>query len=108
MFLALTSSPLLQVFERPRQSSSSEEEDPFAVEMISLCPESRKLCVAGASGHVILFKFRKQEATGETAVLEIPILYDTEEPECSPIGDCPRSGSAGRLDLGDDCRRVSQ
>lgn len=96
------------MFERPRQTSNSDDDEPFAIEIISMCPESRKLCIAGASGHVILFKFRKQEATSETAVLEIPIPYDNDDIECSPIADCPRSGSAGRLDLGDDCRKVSQ
>lgn len=53
-----------KVFEKPRQS----EDDPFAIQLISFCPESRKLCIAGASAHVILFKFNKAEATSETCV----------------------------------------
>jgi len=60
-----------KVFEKPRTKStecSSMDDDPFAVHLISLCPESRKLGIAGASSHVILFKFRKQEATSETWV----------------------------------------
>jgi syntaxin-binding protein 5 len=50
--------------------------------------------VAGYSGHVILFKFKKQESISETLVLEIPITYEnTDEntdvsPECEFI---PRS-----------------
>lgn len=44
------------------------DDDPFAVQLISLCPESRKLAIAGASSHVVLFKFRKQEAISETWV----------------------------------------
>lgn len=47
----------------------SENEDPFAVQLISLCPESRKLCVAGAASYVVLFKFKKTEAVTETTVI---------------------------------------
>lgn len=55
-------------------------------------PFCRRLCVAGNSGHVILFKFRKLESVSETLVLEIPITYenfdDAESPECEFV---PRS-----------------
>lgn len=45
----------------------------------------RRLCVAGYSGHVILFKFRKQECLSDTLVLEIPITYEnTDEADVSP------------------------
>lgn len=44
------------------------EEDPFAIQLISLCPESRKLCVAGASSHVILFSYKKTESNEEVTV----------------------------------------
>jgi hypothetical protein len=58
-----------KVFEKPRSRSvDGVDEDPFAIQLISLCPESRKLCVAGASSHVVLFKFRKLESVSETAV----------------------------------------
>jgi hypothetical protein len=58
-----------KVFEKPRSKSvDGVDEDPFAIQFISLCPESRKLCVAGASSHVVLFKFRKLESVSETAV----------------------------------------
>jgi syntaxin-binding protein 5 len=41
--------------------------------------------VAGYSGHVILFKFRKQESLADTLVLEIPITYEnTDEADVSP------------------------
>lgn len=41
--------------------------------------------MAGYSGHVILFKFRKQECLAETLVLEIPITYEnTDETDVSP------------------------
>lgn len=46
---------------------------------------NRRLCVAGYSGHVILFKFRKQECLAEMLVLEIPITYEnTDEADVSP------------------------
>lgn len=58
-----------KIFERPRtRSLDGSDEDPLAVQIISLCAESRRLCVAGASGHVILFKFRKTESTAEFLV----------------------------------------
>lgn len=58
-----------KIFERPRaRSMDGSDDDPLAVQIISLCAESRRLCVAGASGHVILFKFRKTESTAEFLV----------------------------------------
>ncbi|XP_050303950.1 syntaxin-binding protein 5 isoform X6 [Anthonomus grandis grandis] len=84
-----------KVFEKPKSRSTESEEDPFAVHLISLCPESRKLCVAGASSHVILFSYKKVECCDEVMVLEIPIVYEIMEDEISP--DCQFSGpgSAG-------------
>ncbi|XP_047102201.1 syntaxin-binding protein 5 isoform X3 [Schistocerca piceifrons] len=80
-----------KVFEKPKSKSvDGADDDPFAIQLISLCPESRKLCVAGASSHVILFKFRKQESVSETCALEIPIVYDAaEEEDCSPEYEYP-------------------
>ncbi|XP_075228218.1 syntaxin-binding protein tomosyn [Lycorma delicatula] len=80
-----------KVFEKPRTHSvDGTEDDPFAVQLISLCPESRKLCIAGASSYVILFKFRKQESSSETIALEIPIVYEiSDETECSPDYEFP-------------------
>ena len=40
----------------------------LAIKQLAMCPENRLLAVAGASGHVILFKFRRQEASMETTV----------------------------------------
>lgn len=58
-----------KIFERPRtRSLDGNDEDPLAVQIISLCAESRRLCVAGASGHVILFKFKKTESVSENLV----------------------------------------
>ncbi|XP_063909291.1 syntaxin-binding protein 5 isoform X3 [Zophobas morio] len=92
-----------KIFEKQRARSMDNEEDPFAIEIISLCPESRKLCVAGASSHVILFTYKKSESNDEVTVLEIPIVYEVpEEGEISP--DCQFSGpgsagSGNRLDM---------
>lgn len=60
----------LKVFEKPRakeEKSSTEivDEDPFAIQILSWCPESRVLCVAGVSAHVIVYRFSKQEVTTE-------------------------------------------
>ncbi|XP_055709025.1 syntaxin-binding protein 5 isoform X2 [Phlebotomus papatasi] len=75
-----------KIFERPRTKSvDGSDEDPLAIQLITLCAESRRLCVAGASGHVILFKFRKMESTADILVLEIPITFENfEEGEGSP------------------------
>ncbi|CAH0553963.1 unnamed protein product [Brassicogethes aeneus] len=92
-----------KVFEKPKSRSLDSEEDPFAVEIISLCPESRKLCIAGASSHVILFTYQKKEVTDEITVLEVPIVYEVpDELELSP--DCQFSGpgsagSGSKLDM---------
>ncbi|GFG32353.1 hypothetical protein Cfor_10913, partial [Coptotermes formosanus] len=95
-----------KVFEKPRSRSvDGVDEDPLAVQLISLCPESRKLCVAGASSHVVLFKFRKLESVSETAMLEIPITYEIpEEGDCSPEYEYPPRPSlsmASKTDSGE-------
>ncbi|KRG07074.1 syntaxin-binding protein 5 isoform X3 [Drosophila mojavensis] len=77
-----------KIFEKPRHVSHSDSDNPLAVHLIFLCSESRRLCVAGAMGQVMLFKFRKVESTSEVLVLEIPILYENFDdiygtsPEC--------------------------
>ncbi|XP_035529345.1 syntaxin-binding protein 5 isoform X7 [Morone saxatilis] len=63
-----------KVFERARSkeekpSTEIVEEDPFAIQTLSWCPESRMLCVAGVSAHVIVYRFSKQEITTETVQL---------------------------------------
>ncbi|XP_049310560.1 syntaxin-binding protein 5 isoform X3 [Bactrocera dorsalis] len=81
-----------KVFEKPKNShSDSGNDNPLAIQHIYLCSESRRLCVAGAVGQVILFKFRKVESTSEVLTLEIPILYENFDdiygtsPECDFI-----------------------
>lgn len=57
-----------KVFEKPKSKSPDNEDDPFAIQIISLCPESRKLCVAGSSSQVILFTYKKTESNSEITV----------------------------------------
>uniref|UniRef100_A0A8C1M8V4 Syntaxin binding protein 5a (tomosyn) n=1 Tax=Cyprinus carpio TaxID=7962 RepID=A0A8C1M8V4_CYPCA len=77
-----------KVFEKVRckeEKPSTEivDEDPFAIQLMSWCPESRMLCVAGVSAHVIIYRFSKQEITTEV-LLEVRLQYelnDLESPE---------------------------
>lgn len=89
-----------KIFDKPRTKSlDGSDEDPLAVQLINICSESRRLCIAGASGHVILFKFRKSESTAEIVCLEIPITYETfDDAEGSPNPDFEFGGgsSGGR------------
>ncbi|XP_069195233.1 syntaxin-binding protein 5 isoform X2 [Procambarus clarkii] len=79
-----------KVFEKPKTRSIDGDEDPFAIQHIFLCPESRFLCVAGATSHVILFKYSKQETVAEISCLEIPIVYEVyESGDCSPEYEFP-------------------
>ncbi|KAI2652047.1 Syntaxin-binding protein 5 [Labeo rohita] len=79
-----------KVFEKARckdEKPSTEivDEDPFAIQLMSWCPESRMLCVAGVSAHVIIYRFSKQEITTEVVqLLEVRLQYelnDLESPE---------------------------
>uniref|UniRef100_A0A8C1QWW2 Syntaxin-binding protein 5-like n=1 Tax=Cyprinus carpio TaxID=7962 RepID=A0A8C1QWW2_CYPCA len=79
-----------KVFEKVRckeEKPSTEivDEDPFAIQLMSWCPESRMLCVAGVSAHVIIYRFSKQEITTEVVqLLEVRLQYelnDLESPE---------------------------
>lgn len=80
-----------KIFEKSRvRSMDVSDDDPLSISAISLCAESRKLCIATSSGHVVLFKFRRAESTGDIAVLEIPISYENSaendgSPECEFI-----------------------
>ncbi|XP_037550900.1 syntaxin-binding protein 5 isoform X2 [Nematolebias whitei] len=63
-----------KVFERARGKEEQPnadivDEDPFAIQTLFWCPESRMLCVAGVSAHVIIYRFSKQEVTTEVVQL---------------------------------------
>lgn len=56
-----------KVFEKVKgceggRSAELVEEDPYAVQMVSWCPQSRIFCVVGISSHVILYRFSKHDA----------------------------------------------
>uniref|UniRef100_A0AAR2INV5 Lethal giant larvae homologue 2 domain-containing protein n=1 Tax=Pygocentrus nattereri TaxID=42514 RepID=A0AAR2INV5_PYGNA len=77
-----------KVFEKTRSKEEKPnteivDEDPFAIQLMSWCPDSRMLCVAGVSAHVIIYRFSKQEITTEV-LLEVRLQYelnDLESPE---------------------------
>uniref|UniRef100_A0A674ALC6 Syntaxin-binding protein 5-like n=1 Tax=Salmo trutta TaxID=8032 RepID=A0A674ALC6_SALTR len=60
-----------KVFEKSRnnkeekQNTEIVDEDPFAIQIMAWCPESRMLCVAGVSANLIIYRFSKQEITTE-------------------------------------------
>uniref|UniRef100_A0AAX7ULM0 Syntaxin-binding protein 5-like n=1 Tax=Astatotilapia calliptera TaxID=8154 RepID=A0AAX7ULM0_ASTCA len=72
-----------KVFERARGKEEKPntdivDEDPFAIQTLSWCPESRMLCVAGVSAHVIVYRFSKQEITTEV-LLEVRMQCEFSE-----------------------------
>uniref|UniRef100_A0A8C7I8U8 Syntaxin-binding protein 5-like n=1 Tax=Oncorhynchus kisutch TaxID=8019 RepID=A0A8C7I8U8_ONCKI len=89
-----------KVFEKALKGGKEEkpsteivDEDPFAIQTLSWCPESRMLCVAGVSAHVIIYRFSKQEMTTEV-LLEVRMqgeLNDVDSPD--PAGDHPPTPS---------------
>uniref|UniRef100_A0A8C2C2K7 Syntaxin-binding protein 5-like n=1 Tax=Cyprinus carpio TaxID=7962 RepID=A0A8C2C2K7_CYPCA len=75
-----------KVFEKPKsgdvgRSAELVEEDPYAVQMISWCPQSRILCVVGISAHVILYRFSKHDAMD---LMDQLLLYVCMEDVISP------------------------
>ncbi|XP_070569216.1 syntaxin-binding protein 5-like isoform X4 [Ptychodera flava] len=82
-----------KVFDKKSKSLDGEE-DPYAIQLIEMCLDSRVIAVAGASGHVILYRFSKQEIQiDQLASIEISIVYEAEElesPDCelppTPLG----------------------
>ncbi|XP_053147512.1 syntaxin-binding protein 5 isoform X13 [Hemicordylus capensis] len=93
-----------KVFEKSRNkddrpSTDIVDEDPYAIQIISWCPESRMLCIAGVSAHVIVYRFSKQEVTTEVIpMLEVRLLYeinyiDSPDPEQVPPLPTPGTGS---------------
>ncbi|KAK6487043.1 syntaxin-binding protein 5-like isoform X1 [Huso huso] len=73
-----------KVFEKQKVGEGKQvaeivEEDPYAIQVISWCPESRILCVTGISAHVILYRFSKHEATTQIVSLEVRLQNDVED-----------------------------
>ncbi|XP_078039942.1 syntaxin-binding protein tomosyn isoform X7 [Augochlora pura] len=85
-----------KLFEKGRTRSIDSEEDPLAIQLIFLCPESRKLAVAGSGKHVVLFKFKKVESMSEVVTLEISLTPDQpKEVESSSDHDSPAGNTSG-------------
>ncbi|XP_057339580.1 syntaxin-binding protein 5 isoform X10 [Microplitis mediator] len=76
-----------KLFEKCKTKSLDNDDDPLAIQLIFLCPESRKLAIAGAGRHVILFKFKKVESMSEVVTLEISLTGDNKDTEGSPDPD---------------------
>uniref|UniRef100_A0A4W6F0P3 Syntaxin binding protein 5 n=1 Tax=Lates calcarifer TaxID=8187 RepID=A0A4W6F0P3_LATCA len=88
-----------KVFERARgkeekPSTDIVEEDPFAIQTLSWCPESRMLCVAGVSAHVIVYRFSKQEITTEVVQVSKShrLLFDCRQTTVSFSGQLDTLG----------------
>ncbi|XP_056151191.1 syntaxin-binding protein 5 isoform X2 [Lampris incognitus] len=81
-----------KVFERARGKEEKPatdivDEDPFAIQTLCWCPESRMLCVAGVSAHVIVYRFSKQEVTTEVVqLLEVRMQCELSEVESPDPG----------------------
>ncbi|XP_057708729.1 syntaxin-binding protein 5-like isoform X11 [Corythoichthys intestinalis] len=92
-----------KVFEKPKPNESRAAElvddDPFAVQMVSWCPQSRIFCVVGISAHIILYRFSKYDANTQIVSLEVRLQCDPEdvispsENENNPCFSEPHSGS---------------
>ncbi|XP_034742004.1 syntaxin-binding protein 5-like isoform X13 [Etheostoma cragini] len=55
------------------------EDDPFAIQMVSWCPQSRIFCVVGISAHIILYRFSKYEANTQIVSLEVRLRCEAED-----------------------------
>ncbi|XP_066171742.1 syntaxin-binding protein 5 isoform X7 [Sylvia atricapilla] len=91
-----------KVFEKSRNKDDRPntdivDEDPYAIQIISWCPESRMLCIAGVSAHVIIYRFSKQEVTTEVIpMLEVRLLYEInyiETPDGEQVPPVPTPGT---------------
>ena len=66
-----------KLFDKSRCRGAEMDDDPFAIQHIHLCLESRLLVVAGSS-HIMMFKFCKQEMNLEPAVRHPQVLLLVE------------------------------
>ncbi|XP_072301264.1 syntaxin-binding protein 5-like isoform X2 [Eucyclogobius newberryi] len=67
-----------KVFEKPKGGDSGED-DPFVVQMVSWCPQSRIFCVVGISAHIILYRFSKYDANAQIVALEVSLQCEAED-----------------------------
>ncbi|XP_023807044.1 syntaxin-binding protein 5 isoform X6 [Oryzias latipes] len=69
-----------KVFEKARckeEKADAVDEDPLAIQTLFWCPDSRMLCVAGVSAHLIVYRFSKQEVTADVVqLLEVRMLSE--------------------------------
>ncbi|XP_044072874.1 syntaxin-binding protein 5-like isoform X9 [Siniperca chuatsi] len=72
-----------KVFEKPKpgegRAAELVEEDPFAIQMVSWCPQSRIFCVVGISAHIILYRFSKYDANTQIVSLEVRLQCESED-----------------------------
>ncbi|XP_068557528.1 syntaxin-binding protein 5-like isoform X8 [Cebidichthys violaceus] len=72
-----------KAFEKPKpaegRAAELVEEDPFAVQMVSWCPQSRIFCVVGISAHIILYRFSKYDANTQIVSLEVRLQCEAED-----------------------------
>ncbi|XP_031436699.1 syntaxin-binding protein 5-like [Clupea harengus] len=73
-----------KVFEKPRLAEASRaaelaEDDPYAVQMVNWCPQSRLLCVVGIAANAILFRFSRHEANTSITALEVRLHCDADD-----------------------------
>ncbi|XP_035859951.1 syntaxin-binding protein 5-like isoform X8 [Sander lucioperca] len=72
-----------KAFEKPKPSEGRAadlvEDDPFAIQMVSWCPQSRIFCVVGISAHIILYRFSKYDANTQIVSLEVRLQCEAED-----------------------------
>ncbi|XP_070770416.1 syntaxin-binding protein 5-like isoform X2 [Enoplosus armatus] len=72
-----------KVFEKPKpgegRAAELVEEDPFAIQMVSWCPQSRIFCVVGISAHIILYRFSKYDANTQIVSLDVRLQCESED-----------------------------
>ncbi|XP_052004807.1 syntaxin-binding protein 5-like isoform X1 [Xyrauchen texanus] len=73
-----------KVFEKPKsgevgRSAELVEDDPYAIQMVNWCPQSRIFCVVGISAHIILYRFSKHDANTTITSLEVRLQCEMED-----------------------------
>ncbi|KAL8202531.1 UNVERIFIED_CONTAM: Syntaxin-binding protein 5-like, partial [Gekko kuhli] len=89
-----------KVFEKQKVEGKATaeivEDDPFAIQLMHWCPESRIFCVAGASAYIIVYRFSKHEVNAEVSSLEVRLQSEIEDiisPEAEMIPPFPDASS---------------